>query len=215
MSSIIRRGDYLATKGEEVNRLLGNILPEHVKLISNSNINGNHLNCSQLHLNRMGTGAFAHNIIQFIKHSDLGKKSETDDFKSKINDASVSSLHSIVSSQKLTLNSYKGLKVVFLNIDSLHKHSDELKLFSDEHSPHVICLNETKLNQEICDELLHIGGFQKIIRKDSFRHGGGVVIYVKDGIKCQKQDDFNSDIEFLSVELDIELCEAYYRDYNP
>ena len=28
-------------------------------------------------------------------------------------------------------------------------------------------------------------------------------IYVKDGIKCQKRDDFNSDIEFLSVELDI------------
>ena len=74
MSSIIRRGDYLATKGEEVNRLLGNTLPEHVKLISNSNINENHLNRSQLHLNRRGTGAFAH-IIQFIKHSDSGKKS--------------------------------------------------------------------------------------------------------------------------------------------
>ena len=71
---------------------------------------------------------------------------EPDDFKSKINDASASSLHSIVGSQKLTLNSDKGLKVVFLNIDSLYKHLDELKLFSDEHSPHVICLNETKLN---------------------------------------------------------------------
>ena len=75
VSSIIRRGDYLATKGEEVNRLLSNILPEHVKLISNSDINESHLNRSQLHLNRRGTGAFAHNIIQFIKHSDLGKKS--------------------------------------------------------------------------------------------------------------------------------------------
>ena len=74
-SSIIRRGDCLATKGKEVNRLLGNILPEHAKLISNSNINENHLDRNQLHLNRRGTGAFAHNIIQFIKHSDLGKKS--------------------------------------------------------------------------------------------------------------------------------------------
>ena len=86
---------------------------------------------------------------------------EPDDFKSKINDASVSSLHSIADSQKLTLNKDKWLKVVFLNIDSLNKHLDELKLFSDEHSPHVICLNETKLNQDICDELLHIDGFQK------------------------------------------------------
>ena len=47
---------------------------------------------------------------------------EPDDFKSKINDAPVSSLHSVVGSQKLTLNSDKGLKVVFLNIDSLYKH---------------------------------------------------------------------------------------------
>ena len=168
-----------------------------------------HLNHSQLHLNRTGTGAFAHNIIQFVKHSDLGKNvlnvslTEPDDFKSEINDASDSSLHSVVDSQKLTLNSDKWLKVVFLNINSLYKHLDELKLFSDEHSPHVVCLKETKLNQDICDELPQTDGFQKIIRKDRSRHGGGVAIYVKDAIKCQKRYDFNSDIEFLSVELDI------------
>ena len=46
VSSIIRRGHYLSTKGEEVNRLLGNILPEHIELISKSNINVNHLNRS-------------------------------------------------------------------------------------------------------------------------------------------------------------------------
>ena len=90
----------------------------------------------------------------------------------------------------------------------MYKHLDELRLFSDEHSPHVICLNETKLNQDICDELLQIDGFQKIIRKDRSRHGGGVAILVKNGIKCQKRDDFNSDIEFLSVELDIKYVKA-------
>ena len=72
---------------------------------------------------------------------------ESDVSKSEINNASDSSLHSIVDSQKLTLDSDKGLKVVFLNIDSLYKHLDELKLFSDEHSPHVTSLNETKLTK--------------------------------------------------------------------
>ena len=43
-----------------------------------------------------------------------------------------------------------------------------------------------------------------MIREDRSRHGG-VAIYVKDGIKCQKRDDFNSDIEFLSVELDTSM----------
>ena len=81
---------------------------------------------------------------------------QRDDFKSKSNDASDSSLYScsIVDSQRLTNNSDKGLKVVFLNIGFLYKHLDELKFFSDEHYLHVICLNETKLNQDICDELL-------------------------------------------------------------
>ena len=30
-----------------------------------------------------------------------------------------------------------------------------------------------------------------------------MAIYVIDGIQCQKRDNFNSDIEFISVELDI------------
>ena len=47
-----------------------------------------------------------------------------------------------VDRQKLTLNSDKGLKVIFPNIDSLYKYLDELTLFSDEHSPYVICLND-------------------------------------------------------------------------
>ena len=85
----------------------------------------------------------------------------------------------------------------------MYKHLDELKLFSDENSPHIICLNEAKLNRDICDELLQIDSFQNIIRKDRSRHGGGAAIYVDDGIKCQKRDDFNYGIEFLSVELDI------------
>ena len=56
---------------------------------------------------------------------------EPDDSKSEINDASDGSLHRIVDSQKLTLNSdIKGLKIVFLDIDSLYKYLDELKVFS-------------------------------------------------------------------------------------
>ena len=61
-----------------------------------------------------GTGAFAHNIIQFIKHSDLGETFiecvfELDDSKSKINDTSDSRLHSMVNSQE-TLQCYNNIK---------------------------------------------------------------------------------------------------------
>ena len=53
----------------------------------------------------------------------------------------------------------KGLKVCFLNIRGLFKHLDELRLFSDEHSPHLICLNETKLDSAVADKEFRLEGF--------------------------------------------------------
>ena len=52
-----------------------------------------------------------------------------------------------------------------------------------QHNPHIICLNETKINDEISDELLRIDGFQNIILKDRTRYWGGVAVYVKNYIK--------------------------------
>ena len=73
--------------------------------------------------------------------------------------------------------SIKGLKVVFLNINRLYDRLDELRMFANEHAPHIICLNETKLNQDMQDELLEINGFQNIMCKDrnkmEGRLGGG------------------------------------------
>ena len=70
-------------------------------------------------------------------------------------------------------NLKQGLKIMSLNINSLCKHINELRIFCMEHSPHIICLNETKITEEFSDELLKIDGFQNIIRKDRTRHGGG------------------------------------------
>ena len=81
------------------------------------------------------------------------------------------------------INLKQGLKIISLNINSLYKHLDELRIFCFEHSPHIICLNETKITEEFSDELLKIDGFQNIIRKDRTRHGGGVAVYVKNDIK--------------------------------
>ena len=44
---------------------------------------------------------------------------------------------------------------------------------ANEHAPHIICLNETKLNQDTGDELLAINGFQNIVRKDRNKWGEG------------------------------------------
>ena len=48
----------------------------------------------------------------------------------------------------------------------------------EEFSPHIICLNETKLNSDIGNDELRIKGYHEIICKDRSRHGGGVAMYV-------------------------------------
>ena len=97
----------------------------------------------------------------------------------------------------------KGLKVCFLKIRGMFKHLDELRLFSDEHSPNLICLNETKLDSDVADNELRLEGFHEVFRKDRDKNGGGVAIYVRSNIKCKIREDFGDDLESISVELDV------------
>ena len=62
--------DDLWTKGQEVNKILRNSLPENIAFIDNSNIELGHLNKSGL-LNRRGNGAFAYSLSDHIKTVDL------------------------------------------------------------------------------------------------------------------------------------------------
>ena len=93
-----------------------------------------------------------------------------------------------------------GLKVCCLNVNSLLKHIDQLRLLCETHKPHVLCLNETKLDNEIRDEDLVI----EIDGKDRDRYGGGVAMFVSEEIKFFKREDLKTDFESLTVELDIQ-----------
>ena len=99
--------------------------------------------------------------------------------------------------------SMKGLKVVFLNIDRLYDWLDELRMFANEHAPHIICLNETKLNQDTQDELLAIQGFQNIVRKDRNKMAGRVTIYVENNLKFRVREDLITDFDSISIELEV------------
>ena len=96
-----------------------------------------------------------------------------------------------------------GLKVCCLNINFLLKHIDEVRIFCETHRPHVLCLNETKLSNEINDEAIQTENYHTILIKDRDRHGGGVAIYVSDTVKLKKREDLQTEIESITVELDI------------
>ena len=62
-----------------------------------------------------------------------------------------------------------GFKMACLNINSLVKHVDELRVLLAEFSIHILAINETKLNES---------GY-KFIRRGGNRNGGGVGFYIK------------------------------------
>ena len=68
--------------------------------------------------------------------------------------------------------------MAFLNINSLVKHVDELRVFLAEFSFDILAINETKLDESIKSSELHIP-CHEFIRRDRNRHGGGVGFCIK------------------------------------
>ena len=84
----------------------------------------------------------------------------------------------------------KGLNACFLNIIGLFKHLDELRLFSDDHSPHLLCLNETKLDSDVADNELRLEGFHEIFRKDRDKKWGRCCYLCEKQYKMQNTRGF-------------------------
>jgi hypothetical protein len=72
----------------------------------------------------------------------------------------------------------RGFKLASLNVTSLTKHIDELRVLLVDHPIDVLAINETRLDSTINDNEVHISGYE-IVRRDrsvNGRFGGGVVI---------------------------------------
>ena len=55
----------------------------------------------------------------------------------------------------------KGMSIASLNVNSLRRHYDEIKLLLKNLGIHVLALNETKLDPEYPKELTTISGYQQ------------------------------------------------------
>ena len=92
--------------------------------------------------------------------------------------------------------------VASLNINSLLRHHDELSNFLFEKGIHILALNETKLDSKISKDLLKIENY-RIERCDRNREGGGIALYIKDGIKYHVRKDLpEKSIELLCIEVE-------------
>ena len=109
-----------------------------------------------------------------------------------------------------TTNVLSGLKMCCLNINSLVKHFDELKVFIESEAPHIFGINETKLDDTVTDEELRIENYHDVIRKDRNRHGGGVAFSVHKSISFSKLEKVMiQDIEALPIKIKLPKCKPF------
>ena len=98
----------------------------------------------------------------------------------------------------------RGFKMASLNITSLSKHLDELKVFLSNNPIDVLAINETRLDFSISDCEVFIPGYE-IFRRDrniNGRHGGGACFYVQNNVNCIPRHDLNvRDLENLCIEI--------------
>ena len=106
------------------------------------------------------------------------------------------------------------------NINRLLNKLDQLKLFlvNDSPSLDVYCLSETFLTETINDSYLCIDGYT-FVRKDSLhKRGGGLIMYVRDGISYKRRKDLEGPIETLCIEIKYSnryiLLTSVYRPPN-
>ena len=78
----------------------------------------------------------------------------------------------------------------------------EFMVFIDREKPHIVSLNETKLDQSICDSSLEVANYD-IIHNDRNRFGGGVAWYVNKNLSYKVRTDLMVDkLESVSVQIE-------------
>ena len=113
----------------------------------------------------------------------------------------------------------KGLRVANLNVNSLIKHIDEIRITLANSPFDILAINESKIDDLIPDSEIYIFGYN-IIRKDRNRNGGGVALYIRDTISLSERNDLIPDrLEMIFIEVNRPhsksfLVSTWYRPPN-
>ena len=89
-----------------------------------------------------------------------------------------------------------------MNINSIRYKFEQLK-FLIEDKVDILIIQETKLDETFPDGQFLLNGFSPPYRNDRNKHGGGILIYVRDNIPSKLLNEFQppKDIEGLFIEL--------------
>ena len=95
----------------------------------------------------------------------------------------------------------KGMLISSVNVIGLIRNLEELKLLLAEKGIHILAINETKLDNSVGNEIISVEGFT-LRRNDRNKHGGGVAMYIKEGIKYIVRGDLPiHNLELICIEV--------------
>lgn len=115
---------------------------------------------------------------------------------------SLSSREVLMDMIKVLVKQKKGLRICHINAQSIKNKIDDFRLTFENSLVDVICISETWLDEGISDSFISLKGY-KIFRSDRKKRGGGVAIYVRNGIPCKfiSQSEDGDKVEFLFIEI--------------
>ena len=93
------------------------------------------------------------------------------------------------------------MRIASPNVNSIVKHIDEMRILLESKSIEILVINESKIDDTVLDNKIHISGYN-IIRNDRNRNGGGVIMYLKQCLSFTERNDLVVDsLEMICVEI--------------
>ena len=88
-----------------------------------------------------------------------------------------------------------------LNINSLAKHIDELRLVMINQPLDILAINESKLDDNDSDDMLSLHGYT-LVRRDRNKKGRGVCVYLRDSLSFKRLYEFEEqNLELIALEI--------------
>ena len=96
-----------------------------------------------------------------------------------------------------------------LNVASVVKHLDEIRILLSDKKLDVLAINETRLDPTIPDGFVSIDGYD-VLRNDRDRNGGGVCIYVRCNLNYKNCSDLVPiGLEAVCVEIKLNNTQSF------
>ena len=88
-----------------------------------------------------------------------------------------------------------------LNINSLAKHIDELRLVMINQPLDILAINESKLDDNDSGNMLSLHGYT-LVRRDRNKKGRGVCVYLRDSLSFKRLYEFEEqNLELIALEI--------------